>query len=241
MKTALLTLLVLLHALPDANAQAPALSGAPKAIQELASAIQGNSPEHIRAAMIEKFGPVQRDVGSGLQIEQWDVADGVLTFHPLTGPVFSDSKTKNAVRLLRTHNTAGDVLLQSYEMTTLPDAANHGTRFWLGNIQFGPGKTYKFTDSTAFPDQRDAQKGNFFLQHPTGTVEVRYSAPVTSHTLLESLPDGSTIAHLVFTSNDHQQRATFSVTSSERERRLSFGGETPLSFRMEASWKNFWR
>ena len=142
MKIASLAILVLLLTLPESNAQVADLPGAPKAIQELSSKIQGRPADKVRAAMIEKFGPVQRDVGSGLQIEQWDVAGGVLTFHPLTGPVFSDSKTKQTFRLLRTTNPAGEVLLKGYEMTSLPDPANYGMRSWLGNLKFGPGKTY---------------------------------------------------------------------------------------------------
>jgi hypothetical protein len=241
MKTPLFVVLLLLSALSVTKAQAPDISKAPKAIQELAASIQGKSSDEVRTVIIERFGPAQRDVGSGVRIEQWDIAGGVLTFHPGTGPFFSDAKTRTYIRLLRTNNPAGANILASYEMTTLPDPANHGTRFWLGNLKFGPNATYRFTDSGQHPKQRAAQTDNFFLLHPAGTVEVRYVAPITPDTLLESVAEGATVAHLVFNSSDHKHQAAFSITSSERERRLVFGADKPLPFCMDTSWKNFWR
>lgn len=241
MKTALLAIVLLRIALPVARAQAPDISNAPKAIQELSASIQGKRPDEVRAAIIERLGPAQRDVGSGYRIEQWDTADGVLTFHPATGPTFADPKTKAYFRLLRTSNPAAANILQSYEMMTLPDPTNHGTKCWLGNVKFRPNATYQFTHSGQFPEQRAAQTENFFMLHPTGTVEVRYVAPITSATLLESVAEGTTIAHLVFSSADHKHQATFSITSSERARRLVFGSDKPLTFYMDTSWKSFWR
>jgi hypothetical protein len=47
------------------TAQAPDISGAPKAIQELSASIQGKSSNEVRAAIIERLGPAQRNVGSG--------------------------------------------------------------------------------------------------------------------------------------------------------------------------------
>jgi hypothetical protein len=215
------------------------ITDAPKPIQELASKIQGKSPAEIRAVIIGSSGPPQRNVGSGLRIEQWDRSDGVLTFHPWTGPTFFDKKAQKFFRLLQTHNPAGSNILDGYEMMTLPDP--NGSCLWLGNVKFGPKSAYKFVDSRQFRDQRAAQTGNFFMLHPSGSVEVRYVAPVTRGTLLESVAEGATVAQLVFTSADHKHQATFSITSSERERRLVFGADKPLSFQMDTSWKNFWR
>ncbi len=240
-KTTLLSVLLLLMALAVARAQAPKISDAPKAIQELSASIQGKRSDEVRAAIIERLGQPQRDIGSGYRIEQWDTSDGVLTFHPATGPTFADPKTKTHFRLLRTSNPAAANILESYEMTTLPVPANHGTRFWLGNVKFGPNSTYQFTDSGQHPKQRAAQAENFFMLHPTGTVEVRYVAPITADTLLESVAEDATIAHLVFTSADHKHQATFAITSSERARRLVFGADKPLSFYMDSGWRSFWR
>lgn len=79
------------------------------------------------------------------------------------------------------------------------------------------------------------------MLHPAGTVEVRYVHPVAAETLLESVVEGTTIAHLVFTSKDSKHHATFSITSSERSRRLVFGADKPISFYMDSGWRNFWR
>jgi hypothetical protein len=226
------------------RAQAPNIAEAPKAIRELSASIQGKSSDEVRAAIIERFGTAQRDIGSGYRIEQWDTSDGVLTFHPTMGPIFRNPKTEKYFRLLRTTNLAASNILRSYEMTTLPDPTNHGTRFWLGNVKFGTNATYQFTDSGQNLKQRAAQTENFFMLHPAGTVEVRYLAPTTPDTLLESVAEGTTIAHLVFSSSDHKHKATFSITCSEQARHLVFRADKadkPLSFYMDTSWKNFWR
>ncbi len=223
------------------GSQAPDLSDAPDVVQKIAAEIRGKSSDDARAAIIERFGRAQRNVGSGIRIEQWDLPEGVLTFHPGTGPTFADRKTKKNFHLIQTKNTAGSNILSSYEMTTVPNPKNFGNTFWIGNLKFGPGAEYHFTDSGQNAGARGTQGQKFFLLHPAGTVEVRYVAPVTADTLLESLAEGATVAHLVFTSADKMDHATFSITSSERSRRLAFGAEKPLPFVMATGWKNFWR
>jgi hypothetical protein len=203
--------------------------------------IQGKEPDKIRELIIERFGPAQRDIGSGRRIEQWEIYDGVLTFSLGNGPTFFDPKTKKSIRLLRTTNPVRSSLLRGYEMYTLPDPANHGTCFWLGNVKFAADLTYEFTDSGENRDHRSAQKENFFMLRPAGKVEVRYVAPIMPDTLLESVPEGAKIANLVFTSSDGKHEATFSITSSEQLRCLRFGADKPLSFRMDTGWKSFWR
>ena len=224
-----------------ARAQAPKISDAPQSIRELSSVIQGKRPDDARAEIIKRLGKPHRDVGSGVRIEQWDLPEGVLTFHPGTGPAFADAKAGKIIRLVQTSNPAGSNILTGYEMTTTPDPKNHGTRFWLGNLEFGRGASYRFTDSGQHSGKRDGQAGNFFMLHPAGTVEIRYDAPVTADTLLETLAGGTVVAHLIFTSADRAGRATFSIRSSERDRTLAFGADTPLPFAMNAGWKNHWR
>ena len=241
MRTASLATVLILAAHAISLAQAPAISDAPKAVQDLAAEIRGKSSDETRTAIIARLGPAKRNVGSGFRIEQWDLPEGVLTFHPGTGPTFAERKTKKTFHLIQTKNPAGANLLSGYEMTTVPDPKNHGNCFWIGNLKFGPGKAYRFVDSGQNTTFRDAQGQNFFMQHPAGTVEVRYVAPTAADTLLESLAEGATVAHLVFTSADKKGHATFSITSSERSRRLIFGDEKPLPFAMDTGWKNFWR
>jgi hypothetical protein len=213
--------------------QAQNISEAPKAIQELSASIQGKSPDEVRAAIIERFGPAQRDIGSGFRIEQWDTSNGVLTFHPSAGPSFVDSETKKKFWLILTTNTVRDTIFTRYEMLTLPNTNYKGTRFVLGELELAQDMTYRLTDI----DESYAQAKNFFLLCPTGKVEVRYVAAVTPDTHLESLAEGATIAHLTFTSNDGNQQATFSITSSESSRMLNFSADRPLSFVAYTIWK----
>src|SRR5438874_5189760 len=88
-------------------------------IEALTGEIQGRERDGVRAVILRRFGPANRNVGSGFRIEQWDIDGGVLTFNPATGPFF----TKDAVsrQLLRTNNPVASCLFGSYEMTTLPD------------------------------------------------------------------------------------------------------------------------
>lgn len=231
---------LMLFSLPTARMKAADLEGAPPAIQMLAAKLQGKDSAEVRTAIIAQLGPPQRDVGSGLRIEQWDTAGGVLTFHPGSGPNFFDPKTKKQIRLLRTNNPAHSNLLQSYEMYTSPTPPN-GIKFWLGNLRFDDGMTYRFKDSGQNMDHRQGQADNFFMRHPSGKYEVSYSAPVMRDTLLETLAEDVTIARLIFTSADGKSVATFTITSSEVSRRLTFASDKPLCFVMDTSWKNFWK
>lgn len=241
MKPTLVAVLLLCSVLSVTNAQPSSLAELPKAIQELAVSIQGKSPAEVRAAIIERFGAAQRNVGSGVRIEVWTLPKGLLRFHPGVGPTFLDSKTQQHFWLLRTNNPAASNVLQSYEMLTLADPENHGSQYWLGDLGFGSNSTYRFINSGQFLDQRAAQAENFFILHPSGTVEVRYVGSITPDTRLESVKEGAVIAHLVFTSDDRRDTATFLITSSERKRRLVFGADKPLSFCMTTGWQNYWQ
>jgi len=221
-------------------AQAPQLTGAPEPIQALATGIQGKSPGEVRQEMITRYGPAPRDIGSGLQIEQWTLYGGVLTFHPLVGPTFSD-KAGRLFWLIRTTNPVGKNIVDSYEMFTLPDSENHGTRFWLGNVKFGADGSYRFVDSGQHVRHRANQRGNFFIEHPEGMVTVRYPEGITADTLLESLPEDTIVAHLEFLSADGNAKAAFSIKSSKRARILTFSADTPLSFALYTSWRNHWQ
>ena len=233
--------LLLFCALLGSRAEAPELIAATIVIQAFALGIQGIRPDYVRAACIRRFGFPDRDVGSGVRIDEWDLPEGVLTFTSGGGPTFFDSKSKRLFHLLRTHNPAGSNILSGYEMYTLPDPAHYNLQSWLGNVKLCE-STYRFKESGgATPAQRAAQAKNFFMRNPAGRVEIRYAAPVTAESLLETLPEGTVVARLVFTAADHKQRATFSITSSEPARCLRFGADQPLTFSMSTSWHNFWR
>lgn len=221
-------------------AQTPPGTEAPEPIRKLAAGIQGKPSPEVREEIITRYGPAQRDIGSGLRIEQWDLADGMLTFHPIVGPSFKD-KAGKLFWLMRTSNPVGKTILKSYEMTTLPDPDNHGNRFWLGNVKFGADGSYRFEHSDQHAGHRAKQRGNYFIENPTGSVAVRYPEGITADTLLESLPEDTLVARLEFLSADGKNKAAFSIKSSERARTLTFGAETPISFAMDASWQNYWR
>jgi hypothetical protein len=241
MKPASIAALLLCIALSVESAQPSNLLEPPQAIQELATRIQGKSPTEVRAAIIERFGAARRKFGSGVIIEEWDVSEGVLRFHPFVGPTFLDSKTNQHFWLLRTNNPAASNILQGYQMFTRAGPTNHGSQYWLGELEFGPRSTYRFIDRRQNLEHRATQTENFFMLYPTGTVEVHYVGSTTPDTRLELVGEGTTVAHLTFTSGDRKHAATFFVTSSARERRLVFGADKPLSFYMDTAWQNHWR
>jgi hypothetical protein len=218
--------------------QAEGLLDAPKAVQEIAVQIQNKNMDGIRAVIINKLGSPQRSIGSGIQIDQWKVSDGVLTFHPFRGPTFENSKTKKTVYLLRTSNSAGENLLQSYEMSTLP-VPPYGNSSWLGNLSFGADSTYQFKADGPNTGQRSEPAGNFFLRYPTGKVTVQYISPNTAETLLESVAESTVIANLTFTAADGAHKETFSIKASEQSRRLDFSSDKEMPFVMYTSWKHF--
>jgi hypothetical protein len=226
---------------------APTLAGmpehpcAPEAIQALAVKIQGKAPAEVREEIIKRFGSNPRHIGSGIRIEAWQVPEGVLIFNPLVGPTFTDAKTKRQCWLIHTNNLAGTNIWQSYEMSTLPDASNHGNQFWLGNLDLRSDQTYRFSDSGQFPDQRSNQAENFFMRRPRGKVRVQYEMPASPDTPLESLEEGVVVARVIFTSSEDNETATFSIASSEQDRRLVFRADTPLSFSMATGWQSYWQ
>lgn len=136
----------------------------PTAVWQIVHSIQTKSPDEVKAAIVKQLGAPQRDIGSGLHIEQWDLPEGVLTFHPGLGPTFIDSKTKRTVWLMRTRNHIGENLFQSYEMTTVPDPKNYGNCFWLGNLKINADMTYQFKDSGQNTNQRNGQGDNYFMR-----------------------------------------------------------------------------
>jgi len=194
------------------------LQNAPN-IEALLPELQGQSPEEVRALIIRRLGPPTRDVGSGLQIEQWDVDGGVLTFHPLTGPTFE--KNREVIHLISTDNPAALCLFGSYEMVTRPEG-RYGMKYWLGDVSLSADR-YTYTDSRNFLEHRDKQGNNFFMLHPNGMVQVKYSSGVTPETRLEDLRDGSLVA----------------IVTNRTSMFLAFEGKE-MQFQMEKDWENYW-
>ncbi len=55
------------------------------------------------------------------------------------------------------------------------------------------------------------------------------------------IPEETIVARLIFSAVDGKHQATFSISSSERSRRLDFSADKPLSFLMDTSWRSFWK
>jgi hypothetical protein len=193
-----------------------------------------NAKETLTEA-IHEFGQPSRDVGSGLSIPEWDIAGGVLRVHPLGGPTFRLPNGK-IIWLIRTTNLAGDNLHQDFEMTTLPDLANHGTRFWIGDVHITHDGTYHYVDSGSNPYERSDQSSNFFLHYPNGHVEIIWLGGISAASRLETLGDNQ-IAVLRFIAKDGKTKLESRVVSSDQTRMLSIVGPT---FEMEQSWLQFW-
>jgi hypothetical protein len=224
---------------PDAAEARGGSAQLPPPVQQLKELLQGKSPDEIRKLMIERFGSAPRDVGSGVRIEQWDVADGVLTFHSACGPTFTP-KGQSTIHLLATHNPVRKNILGSYEMVSVAADDPSSTRRWLGNLHIEPDLSYCYKDSGRFPVENAHQAANFFTLHPVGTVEIQYGRGITDETLIETLPTGSVIAWLHFRAVDGNSQQSFTITTHEPARRLVFGASTPLAFEMDKAWESSW-
>ncbi|MEM8671990.1 MAG: hypothetical protein AAGG48_31015 [Planctomycetota bacterium] len=208
----------------------------PNDIAKFSVTLQGKSPEQIRDMIEKEYGPPDRNVGSGLVIEQWDVDGGTLTFHPLVGPSFDNGQT--VVRLMETTNLLKHCLFGSYEMHTLPDAEIHGNQFWIGNVSM-TGSKYEFSDSESNLRQRIGQESNYFIKHPVGTVKVSYAENITAETKLEELDNQHVVATLEFSSADGTSHGEFEIVADTKNMRLSFQSEA-IPFRMEKGWVSYW-
>ena len=205
------------------------------AINALIPELQGKNPEKVRDAIVHRFGWPAREIGSGLQIEQWDIDGGVLTFHPLQGPDFQ--RNGQRIRLIRTNNPVALNLVGNYEMVTTPEGT-YCMKYWLGNLLVS-GDAYTYTDSRQNLDHRERQKTNFFMHYPRGTVELNYPPGVTPGTRLEDLVDGNSVAILTFVSPDRKFRKTYRIVTNRTSMSLAFAGNE-MRFQMTKDWQSFW-
>ncbi len=209
-----------------------------KDITSLTRSIQGKSPWVIHKLFILKFGWPDRTIGSGLKIDQWDIAGGVLTYHPFRGPVFS--KNGADTRLVQTNNFVENCIFGSCELTTPPDPANNGTRYWLGNVFISPDGNFHFEDSKQNLTIRSEQTNIFFRSNPDGIVSVKYAIGISKQTRLESLEEGTHVASVLFSSLDGIITQSYDVISHRGLMKLEILSGESMPFQLFKSWINFW-
>ncbi len=208
----------------------------PEAVKQLASSLKGKGPAEAGKVIHKALGEPARMVGSGVRIEQWDVAGGSVTYNPIAGVSFVAGG--KSVSLIETHNRIDQNVIDSYEMTTPP---TRGTRYWMGNLELRKDGSYQFTDSHQNLDERKSSGPCFFVTHPTGRYELRISQNLEGSPLLENVPAGSEVCKLKFTPSDGGKSMTYTVTSDPVTRRLAFGGPNAVAFRMDRGWSNVWK
>lgn len=210
-----------------------ALAHSPASIQMLAKEIQGKKVDEVSAAIVKRFGPATRTVGSGIISPQWDVESGVLdyrlglvSFHAKGGKVVWLTATTNKALLALTTNT--------FEMTTMPEPQ---MRYWLGNLRLKPDSTYEFVDSGQNLDHRTGQKQNFFLTHRYGRFEIHFAPGCTGETVLEDLTAGTVLCSLTFLSTSGGPQVIYDIIVYPNERRLAFlTKRRPIIFLMDKSF-----
>jgi hypothetical protein len=218
----------------DPGSRTSPASNLPAPVEQFKAKIADMDAQQVLEAAAAQFGQPSRNVGSGLSIPQWDIADGVVTVHPLVGPTFR--RADKTTWLIPTSNPARENLLRDFEITTLPDPKNHGTQLWIGTVRITPEGTYRFEDGGSNLRARGDQSSNFFMSHTEGHVEIIWDLGVHAHSHLENLGHRQ-IARLRFTSKYGDSRLECSVSSSAESRRLSI---IASSFEMNAGWLHYW-
>ena len=173
-----------------------AMKDAPEEIRALARELQGKEPDEMRETIIRRVGNRGRDVGFGLCIEQWDLAGGTLTLHPITGPVFE--RDGMSYRLMQTRDPAGKCLLGSYEIATLPRPGTHGSCFWFGNMTLSPDGRYHYRDQWTVPKRTLRSRRQPLHGLPRRDVQSRIRPRCDRGDALEDLADGTRIATITF-------------------------------------------
>jgi hypothetical protein len=208
------------------------LQNLPVAIQKLAKDIQGKKGDELASIIAKDFGPAARDVGSGVSIQQWDVESGVLTLS--RGLVSFRASGRKPVWLTATVSKAlPSLLAETFEMYTLPSPQ---MKYWLGNLSLRTDSRYEFVDSGSNLDHRGDQTQNLFIKHPDGRFAIHFAPGCTADTVLEHLPDGTTLGSLTFSPANDGPDVNYEVVVYASEKRLVFSSKDALSFSMGKQW-----
>ncbi len=226
-------------------------SDLPAPIAQLKSKIQGKKSDEVLAIIRAQFGMETRSTGSGIYMPQWDIGGGVLTFHPYRGPNFSRGTPNypwvypsSGVMLIDTHNSVSDNLPGTYTMSTLLN--DYRTRFVVGQVALFGGK-YRFEPITETLAYSVKDVSNFFTAYPSGTCRTVYPKNVKQSSMMENLADQSVIVRLEFVAEPANKPAgatlSLDLRIDVRQRTLYFAPriESPLTYQLEKSWKEFWK
>ncbi len=235
------------QATTSANSSASIQYAIPEVIVKLRAEIRGKKPSEVASIIVQKFGPPNRDVGSGRALLQWDIGHDRLTLDANGGPPFFTSSDGASVRLIDTENTAGDNIISNFGMTTLPDPANHGTRFSLGSLSLKADGEYEYAADKFMSREQLRVAPNFFFDHPRGKYSVAYPVGVTAQSLLENLPDNSSVAVIRFSADPapgttHSNAVMELKLLTAQNHLLNFTSETvvPLNYVLDSFWHNVW-
>ncbi len=210
---------------------------AERALQALVSEIQNKAPNVVREIIVEQYGQGDRDIGSGFRIEQWDINGGVLTFHPATGVYFEENGVLHS--LIETTNNVKEAVFGSYEMSSLPDHNNHGTSYWLGNLELLDGG-YSFKRSRTSHEKELVIGESYFFLHPSGTALIEYESESIRGNKLENVKDGSAIATITFTSKNNVDTIKYNIVTRKSAKMLFFSRKKGINFKMDKAWGSYW-
>jgi hypothetical protein len=217
----------------SAQSMVPGSTEAPEPICSLQAQIRNKKPSEVAAIIVRKFGRPNRDVGSGLDILEWDISGGKLFLTVEGGPPTFCSSDGSTLWLAETQNSIGDNITSTFEMSTLPDPKFHGMRFALGELTLRPDGKYEYV--------RDQFSFNFFVGHPWGSYTISYPSGLSSQTLLENVPDNTCVATIHFLADQTPAAMDLKLCTS-RDHRLYFvsADKSPLGYALEGFWCNVW-
>lgn len=186
------------------------LKSAPFSVRILAAALPGKPWWLMRLAFMARFGRADRDIGSGVYIEEWDLPEGMLRLSEGRGPLFFEKGSGQLMPLLRTVNPLEACLLNTSCDVRL------GRGYYAGNLKLRPDSTYS-RDGQFVAPASVATPRSFLLEHSVGRVEIHYAAGITPGSLLEEIPDGTTVAVMEFLPEDGRAGISVQVISDLRE------------------------
>ena len=120
-----------------------------------------------------------------------------------------------------------------YDMVLPRSEENAGAPVLLGNLTLSAGR-YRFTAHSQSANER---RDSFFQRNPTGNVKIEYAENINRSTWLKSLADGTRLATLIFSPDNHSAPASFVVINLAKAKLLHLEHVgAPMPFQLRASW-----